>query len=587
MEQRGYRFFNAAAYSVVLFSVSLCFPPSALEAQSITSLRINEILSSNQKTPPPDGEGNFTDMVEIYNPTDGPTPLSLKDVILTDHVSKDAEGKFHPVNGWKIPAGSILPKGFVLIYCDQKGGLENGEAHAGFNLNADGELVAMFTPSGELIDMVVFPRLAEGTSYQRYPDGADTFCQTTTPSFNRRSILVGGSTAAKNLACTNIPPEINLHSLDSITVASDANPSPNEPVSLIVTTWDEKEEGVRAANMTYKIDENSAVTVPLVWETFLTRVDPLEHDLDPNAPAKEDKTRSRWKAEIPGQPGGVKVFFTFSVEDSEGGNSTDPAVICAGAQTQDCKPPFQYQVDYNYQGPLVLNEVAPLNVNIIQDVTDHKYEDYLEIFSATELSLEGVSLSGNPFRPGEWVFPPGSRISAGEHLIVWCDDDGRDTNPFDGEYHASFNLAHEGEGIFIFDTRAAGYGLIDGMKYGLTEADVTWSRIPDGDRTAPFKPVKLGSPREPNGSGERTFIRGDSDLNGEVELTDAVIILDSMFLGGPPLACQDAADADDSGELDLTDPITILNYLFQGGPHPSDPFPAAGSDPTTADPLGC
>src|SRR5688572_17913425 len=133
----------------IAISVLLAFPAVLLGAEPITLLRINEILSSNENTPPADTENNFSDMLEIYNPTDA--QLSLKDVILTDHVSKDAQGKFHPVNGWKIPAGSILPKGFVLIYCDQQGSLENGEAHAGFNLNADGELVAMFTPAGVLI----------------------------------------------------------------------------------------------------------------------------------------------------------------------------------------------------------------------------------------------------------------------------------------------------------------------------------------------------------------------------------------------------------------------------------------------------
>src|SRR5262245_7720610 len=201
MKSLKHRFRGGIAISVIL-----AFPATWLEAQGLNSLRINEVLSSNKNTPPADTESHFSDMLEIYNP--GDVQLSLKDVILTDHVSKDDQGKYHPVNGWKIPAGSILPKGFVLIYCDQQGSLENGEAHAGFNLNDDGELAAMFTPAGELIDMVVFPRLAQGTSYQRFPDGSDTFCHTTTPTFNRRSILVGGSTAAKNLACTNIPPEI-------------------------------------------------------------------------------------------------------------------------------------------------------------------------------------------------------------------------------------------------------------------------------------------------------------------------------------------------------------------------------------------
>jgi hypothetical protein len=82
------------------------------------------------------------------------------------------------------------------------------------------------------------------------------------------------------------------------------------------------------------------------------------------------------------------------------------------------------------------------------------------------------------------------------------------------------------------------------------------------------------------------FIRGDSDGNGSVELTDAQQTLGYLFLGQAPPACEDAADADDSGKLAISDPVLTLNRLFRGGPELPAPYPLEGNDPTD-DGLGC
>ncbi len=84
-----------------------------------------------------------------------------------------------------------------------------------------------------------------------------------------------------------------------------------------------------------------------------------------------------------------------------------------------------------------------------------------------------------------------------------------------------------------------------------------------------------------------TFIRGDADRSGVIDLTDPTFTLNFLFLGGVAPPCRDAADADDSGELDITDGTYLINFLFLGGVAPRPPFPVAGPDPTPGDPLGC
>jgi hypothetical protein len=85
------------------------------------------------------------------------------------------------------------------------------------------------------------------------------------------------------------------------------------------------------------------------------------------------------------------------------------------------------------------------------------------------------------------------------------------------------------------------------------------------------------------------FHRGDSDDNGQLQLTDAVRILGFLFLGGIPPTCLDAADADGNNQLQLTDAVRILGFLFLGGAAPSPPGPppaACGLDSDETH-LGC
>jgi hypothetical protein len=83
-----------------------------------------------------------------------------------------------------------------------------------------------------------------------------------------------------------------------------------------------------------------------------------------------------------------------------------------------------------------------------------------------------------------------------------------------------------------------------------------------------------------------TFIRGDADVRGDRDLTDAIVILLYLFQGGTVPPCLDAADVDDTGDLDLTDAIYLLSYLFIGGREPPSPTHEHGPDPT-ADELSC
>ena len=87
--------------------------------------------------------------------------------------------------------------------------------------------------------------------------------------------------------------------------------------------------------------------------------------------------------------------------------------------------------------------------------------------------------------------------------------------------------------------------------------------------------------------GGPVFKRGDVDATDSILLTDGVVLLNFLFLGGPEPPCEDAADANDDGRLDITTAVYLFNFLFLGGPPPPAPGTDTCGPDTTQDTLGC
>ena len=85
----------------------------------------------------------------------------------------------------------------------------------------------------------------------------------------------------------------------------------------------------------------------------------------------------------------------------------------------------------------------------------------------------------------------------------------------------------------------------------------------------------------------QVILRGDSDHDGRVNVTDAVRILNYLFAGGEEPPCPDEADANDDGVLNISDASAILGALFRGLQTIAPPFPVAGPDPTEDDLTEC
>ncbi len=148
--------------SILLVSSLFCGCEDQLGSQ-IESIVINEFLSSNSNVNP-DGEGDYDDWFELYNPND--EAVDLSGYYLTDDF--DEPGKFIIADGTIIQPGR-----FLLFWAD--GEPEEGERHCNFKLSADGEEIGLFDPDGILINEISFGAQTTDISYGRSPDGSNNW----------------------------------------------------------------------------------------------------------------------------------------------------------------------------------------------------------------------------------------------------------------------------------------------------------------------------------------------------------------------------------------------------------------------------
>ena len=73
--------------------------------------------------------------------------------------------------------------------------------------------------------------------------------------------------------------------------------------------------------------------------------------------------------------------------------------------------------------------------------------------------------------------------------------------------------------------------------------------------------------------GSPAFVRGDTNLDGTVDLADGIFQLGWLFLSSQNPRCFEALDANGDTELDISDASYLFGFLFLGGEPPPPPYP--------------
>ncbi len=128
------------------------------DEEPLKSIRISELMPSNGVCIY-DRDGDSSDWLELTNT--GDQTVSLKGCSLA--VRENSR------ETWQLPDVSLAGGERVVVFCSGKNRTDS-ELHASFTLEKNGDTVALFSPSGVLLDSVTYPEIAKDMSIV-FPSG--------------------------------------------------------------------------------------------------------------------------------------------------------------------------------------------------------------------------------------------------------------------------------------------------------------------------------------------------------------------------------------------------------------------------------
>lgn len=166
--------------------------------------------------------------------------------------------------------------------------------------------------------------------------------------------------------------------------------------------------------------------------------------------------------------------------------------------------------------------------------------DLVELFNPGTLPLDlgGMSFTDNPDNPRKYVFPAGTLLDPGAHLVLYADN--RSQPP---GIHLGFAFDNDGEQALLFDSPARGGALLDRVDFGPQLPGLSIGRSAAGSWTL-CHPT-FGSPNEPHPLGDNRRVRlnewladpGLPGVNDWIELHNPEplpVVLDGLFLTDAP-----------------------------------------------------
>ncbi len=165
--------------STFLFALSVFSLGNAVEAFAqcetyFNNLVINEFMAANSSTAA-DEFGEFDDWVEIYNSSN--EAINMNGYFLSDSRSDRTKYVF--------PDVTLESDDYLIIWCDNQP--DQGLFHTEFALSADGEVIGLYNPDTNAVDLARFKSIPSNISMGRFPNGSGPF-KILIPTFNAPNI---------------------------------------------------------------------------------------------------------------------------------------------------------------------------------------------------------------------------------------------------------------------------------------------------------------------------------------------------------------------------------------------------------------
>ena len=138
-------------------------------------LAISEFMAVNDGTYR-DQDGDFSDWIEIYNPTE--SHVDLAGWHLTDEAGD--------LTKWQFPPLALRSDEYLVVFASDKDRTDAGELHTNFRLAGEGEYLALVRPDGETVAdefAPSFPRQFSDVSYGLFSNPLDVGSQGTELAF--------------------------------------------------------------------------------------------------------------------------------------------------------------------------------------------------------------------------------------------------------------------------------------------------------------------------------------------------------------------------------------------------------------------
>jgi len=211
------------------------------------------------------------------------------------------------------------------------------------------------------------------------------------------------------------------------------------------------------------------------------------------------------------------------------------------------------------------------------------YQGGWDVF-VTKLSNSGNSLIYSTYVGGEGS-EYGQRIvidgSGNVYVTGWTNSSAFPTlNPFESTFQGGYGDA------FVTKLSVSGAGLIYSSYLGGGDDDWGYGIAVDGDGNA-YVTGWTKSSSFPNQNPFQTYqggwgdafvtkliwtpnnyLCGDVNTDEQVNLLDAVFLINYIFVGGPAPQLVSLADVNCSGSVNIADVVLLINYIFRDGPAP-------------------
>lgn len=261
------------------------------------------------------------------------------------------------------------------------------------------------------------------------------------------------------------------------------------------------------AVITTEVNSASGINkVLLYYGEGLTGVFSTLEMFDDGAHGDGEAGDGKYGASIPGFQAGAYVRYYIEAIAS---NSYLSATYSPEGAEHDV---YFYQIGNEVEeySPIVINEIMASNTQTIAD-PQGDYDDWIELFnkSTDDVNLTGWYMSDKLDNPRKWQFPDNTIIKAGEYLIVWADEDSKETPGV----HTNFKLSAGGEIVMLINSDANNNTIIDSAGFGALAEDKSYGRYPNGVGAFTIMSPTPGSLNELKTSTEDQAVEGFSIKN--------------------------------------------------------------------------